>query len=106
MDAAIWVALISAGTTIITALIQNRVGKRNKAGSYILLLIIQDKVDYRIDGALPRNYDAIHDEYLTYHKNGGNGKITEAVENYDKWFRQLEMEKIEKDNKKKGSKKK
>ena len=94
MDAAVWVALISAGTTIIVALVQNRASKRSRAGSYILLLILQDKVDWRIDGTLPKNYDAIHDEYLIYHKNGGNGKITTAVEAYEKWFRDIEYEQI------------
>lgn len=94
MEAAVWVALISAGTTITVALIQNRVTKRNRAGSYILLLVLQDKVDYRVDGCLPKNFDTIHDEYETYHRNGGNGKITAAVEAYDKWFRDIELEKI------------
>lgn len=87
---AVFVAIISAGTTIITTLLQNRTRRRNKSGSYILLLIIQDKVDYRIDGSIPKNYDAINDEYVIYHNNGGNGKITTAVKDYNKWFKKLE----------------
>ena len=85
MSDAVIVALISAGTTIIAALLQKRSADRNAAKQSILQMIAEDQLAV-LYGSLPTNYQNILHEYDIYHKNGGNSYLTEKVNEYKAWF--------------------
>lgn len=85
MSDAVLVALISAGTTIISAFLTDRTAKRNAAKQSIMQMILEDHVSVS-EGHLPTNYQNILHEYDIYHKHGGNSYITEKVEEYKTWF--------------------
>lgn len=89
MSDAVIVALISAGTTIITALFQKRSADRNAAKQSILQMIAEDQLAV-LYGNLPTNYQNILHEYDIYHKNGGNSYLTEKVNEYKGWYIQME----------------
>ena len=88
------IATISAGfptvATIITAVLQSKATARNAAKQSILQMILEDQFNWSAFHRLPINYQNIIAEYEVYHKNGGNGVITEKVEDYKKWFNSLE----------------
>lgn len=88
------IATISTGlptvATIIAALLQYRTSSRNAARQAILQMILEDQFNWYAFGRFPINYQSIIAEYETYHKNGGNGVITEKVDDYKKWFASLE----------------
>lgn len=85
MSDAVIVALISAGTTIVTALLQKRNMDRNAAKQSILQMIAEDQLAV-LYKQLPTNYQNILHEYDIYHKNGGNSYVSEKVEAYKEWF--------------------
>lgn len=93
MSETITIALITAGfpvlATAVTALLQKRSNNRNAAKDSILQMIMEDKMDF-LYGGFPTNYQNILHEYDTYHKNGGNSYVSEKVENYKKWFIQVQ----------------
>lgn len=93
MSETITIALITAGfpvlATAITALLQKRSNNRNAAKDSILQMIMEDKMDF-LYGGFPTNYQNILHEYDTYHKNGGNSYVSEKVDNYKKWFIQVQ----------------
>lgn len=95
------VAMLSAGATIVTVVVKNkstnkkldehrRAMERHNAKQSILQLILEDKVDFQ-DGKFPQNYVQVHDEYDTYHANGGNGVMTKKVAEYDSWYEAIEQ---------------
>lgn len=87
---AIIVAFCAAGipatVNLITYFAQRRRSRRNSAGHDILLLIMQDQINWELFDRLPANCDTVTDEYDEYHKAGGNGKITKSVQHYEKWL--------------------
>lgn len=85
MSDAVLVALISAGTTIISAFLSDRTAKRNAAKESILQMISEDRLAI-LYNEMPTNYQNILHEYDIYHKHGGNSYITEKVEEYKTWF--------------------
>ena len=84
--------LIPAVVTLITFGVSKRQARRDKGGSYILLLINEDYTNWHMFSRLPANYDAVLDQYLDYHKAGGNGKVTKSVERYQKWHDEIAKE--------------
>lgn len=101
----ITVALIGALTTIFTIVWQTRktnqkldeqkiAAARNDAKQSILQMMMEDKVDYHLDHKLPENYSRIHEEYDTYHANGGNGLMTKKMLEYEEWYKQIEKQVI------------
>ncbi len=95
MSDAIIVALISAGTTIITSLAQRRTMARNAAKQSILQMISEDQLAV-LYGSLPTNYQNVLHEYDIYHKNGGNSYVTQKVEEYKQWFAREQAKLIDK----------
>jgi hypothetical protein len=95
MSDAVIVALISAATTIITALAQKRRTDRNAAKQSILQMIGEDQLAV-LYGGIPTNYQNVLHEYDIYHKNGGNSYVTEKVEDYKKWYVAWEHQHIDK----------
>lgn len=89
MSDAVIVALISAVTTIITALMQRRRMEENAAKQSILQMIMEDHIAVQ-EGHLPTNYQNVLHEYDIYHKNGGNSYLTEKVNEYKVWYAQME----------------
>lgn len=89
MSESVLIALITAGipavVTLITAILQHRVGARNAAKQSILQMISEDQIAVLYDD-MPTNYQNILHEYDIYHRNGGNSYITSKVENYKEWF--------------------
>lgn len=90
-------AAITAITTVITTIIRGRASARHSAKQSILQMIMEDHMAHA-EGHLPTNYQNILDEYDEYHKTGGNSYITEKVNDYKKWF--IEIQKQDFDNKK------
>lgn len=87
------IALISAGiptlATTVTAIIQSRASTRHAAKQSILQMILEDRVAVQ-EKNLPTNYQNVLREYDEYHKNGGNSFVTDKVNDYKKWFSQIE----------------
>lgn len=87
------IALISAGiptiATTITAIIQARTSNKHAAKQSIFQMILEDHVAAN-EGRLPTNYQNILSEYDVYHKNGGNSYVTEKVDAYKTWFKDLQ----------------
>lgn len=95
MSDAVIVALISAITTIITALMQRRRIEKNAAKQSILQMIGEDQLAV-LYGGIPTNYQNVLHEYDIYHKNGGNSYVSEKVECYKHWHARLEKELLDK----------
>lgn len=95
MSEAIIIALITAGfptaTTAITAICQSRTAKKNAAKDSILQMILEDHVANQ-EGHLPTNYQNVLHEFDIYSKNGGNSYVAEKVEDYKRWFVEIEKE--------------
>lgn len=89
--------IVSAIVTVITTIIRGRASARHSAKQSILQMILEDHQAVS-EGHLPTNYQNILDEYDEYHKTGGNSYITEKVNDYKKWF--VEIQKQDVDNKK------
>lgn len=87
------IALISAGiptiATTITAILQARTSNKHAAKQSIFQMILEDHVAAN-EGRLPTNYQNILREYDVYHKNGGNSYVTEKVDAYKTWFKDLQ----------------
>lgn len=88
------VALISAGIpaciTLVTALIQFRAARQNSAKQSILQMILEDKIAWIFDREFPTNYGRICDEFKVYEKAGGNGEVKKKVDEYKRWFVEVE----------------
>ena len=82
------IASIAPITTVIVGAMQSRASSRRTARYTIISLIVVDHVRV-LEGTLPENYQAIHEEFDLYLKSGGNSYIEEKVRNYDKWHHQL-----------------
>lgn len=95
MSEAVIIALITAAfptlTTAITAICQSRAAKKNDAKSAILQMIMEDHMANQ-EGHLPTNYQNILHEFDIYAKNGGNSYVAEKVEDYKRWFIEVEKE--------------
>lgn len=89
------IALITAGfptlTTAITAICQSRATKKNAAKQSILQMIMEDHMAIQ-EGKLPTNYQNVLHEFDIYHKNGGNSYLEEKVNDYKKWFVEVERQ--------------
>ena len=95
MSDAVIVALITAGiptvTTAVTAIFQSRATKKNAAKQSILQMILEDHVANQ-EGHLPTNYQNVLHEFNQYTKNGGNTYVADKVDEYKRWFVQVEKE--------------
>ena len=95
MSEAIVIALITAGfptcATALTAFFQSRRSKKNAAKQSILQMILEDHMAVQ-EGHLPTNYQNVLHEFDIYSKNGGNSYVAEKVEDYKKWFVEVERE--------------
>lgn len=87
-------AIASITTTVITAILQARASSRHSAKQSIFQMILEDHVAVQ-EGHLPTNYQNVLDEYDIYHSKGGNSYVTQKVEEYRKWFVEVERKKIE-----------
>ena len=93
MTEGIIIALISAGlptlATSITAFLQYRRSNRHDAKRSIFQLILEDRMSVQ-EGKLPTNYQNVLKEFDLYHKSGGNSYVEEKVNDYKKWFIQMQ----------------
>ena len=87
--------IVGAITTVISTIVRGRASARHSSKQSILQMIMEDHLAVA-EGHLPTNYQNILDEYDDYHKTGGNSYITEKVEEYKKWFVQIQKEDFEK----------
>ena len=78
-------------TTIVTSSLNAKTARMNAAKSSILQLIMEDRMDWR-DGKFPRNYQAVLHEFDIYTKAGGNSYVKERVEEYKKWYADIEKQ--------------
>ena len=72
---------------------QERRDARSDAKSSIQNMITQDIIRAEVLGKMPENRTDIEDEYTIYHSNGGNGKITRQVAEYNAWYEQFKPSK-------------
>lgn len=93
MSEAIIIALITAGiptiATAITAGMQSRASSKSAAKQSILQMILEDHMAVQ-EGHLPTNYQNILHEFDIYSKNGGNSYVHDKVEEYKKWWLEIE----------------
>lgn len=62
-------------------------------------MIMEDEFGWETFSRFPTNYGNIQDEYMTYHKNGGNGEVTKKVHDYNEWYVGVEEEEKNRRNK-------
>lgn len=72
---------------------QEKRDARADAKSSIQNMITQDILRAEVLGKMPENRTDIEDEYTVYHANGGNGKITRQVREYQVWYDQFKPSK-------------
>ena len=93
MSESVLIALISAGlpviATILTTILRGRASAKHSAKQSILQMIMEDHMAVA-EGRLPTNYQNILHEYDIYSKNGGNSYVESKVNEYKRWFVQLE----------------
>lgn len=77
-------------TTIITYIYTKRASVRHSAKQSILQMIMEDQFNWELFRKFPVNYGNILDEYVVYHKNGGNGEVTRRVDEYKNWYNKNE----------------
>lgn len=77
-------------TTIITYIYTKRASIRHSAKQSILQMIMEDQFNWELFRKFPMNYGNILDEYVIYHKNGGNGEVTRRVDEYKSWYNKNE----------------
>lgn len=77
-------------TTIITYIYTKRASIRHSAKQSILQMIMEDQFNWELFRKFPMNYGNILDEYVVYHKNGGNGEVTRRVDEYKGWYNKNE----------------
>lgn len=79
-------------TTIVTARRASSKADRYDAKNSIIMMIMEDHQQV-MEGKLPTNYQNVLHEYDIYHANGGNSYISEKVENYKAWFKEIQANK-------------
>lgn len=88
-------ALITAGipstATVVVAFIQGRLMSKHAARQSILQLIMEDHMAVA-EGRLPTNYQSVLLEYDNYRKAGGNSYVTDKVDEYKKWFSNIQSQ--------------
>lgn len=95
MTEEIIIAAISAGfptvATIVTAKIQARTADKNAAKHSILQMILEDHMAVA-EGRLPTNYQNILHDFDIYTRAGGNSYLKDKVEEYKRWFADIEKQ--------------
>lgn len=71
---------------------QSRERKMNSAKQSILLMIQEDYMAVELMKKLPDNHQRILHEYKEYTDNNGNGIVKEKVDEYLKWYSELNLE--------------
>lgn len=88
------IAAISAGfptvATIVTAALQAKNAAKNAAKQSILQMIMEDHMAVQ-EGKLPTNYQNILHEFDIYSRNGGNSYVESKVEEYKRWWAEIEQ---------------
>ena len=79
-------------TTIVTARRASSKADRYDAKNSIIMMIMEDH-QLVTEGKLPINYQNVLHEYDIYHANGGNSYISEKVEDYKTWFKEIQAKK-------------
>ena len=79
-------------TTIVTARRASSKADTYDAKNSILMMITEDHQQV-MEGKLPINYQNVLHEYDIYHANGGNSYISEKVEDYKTWFKEIQANK-------------
>lgn len=82
-------AVATIATTVISALKAGSKADKYDAKNSIIMMILEDHM-LVAENKMPVNYQNILHEYDIYHANGGNSYITEKVETYKKWFKDME----------------
>lgn len=78
--------------TIVTARKASSKADRYDAKNSILMMIAEDHQQV-MEGKFPTNYQNVLHEYDIYHANGGNSYISEKVESYKTWFKEIQAKK-------------
>lgn len=83
---------VPSATSVLVGFFNYKVASRNSAKSSILQLIMEDRMDWK-DGKFPSNYQAVLHEYDIYKKNGGNSYVESRVDDYKKWYKEIQEQK-------------
>lgn len=83
---------LPAIVTLITSLLHAKTAARNAAKQSILQMILEDHVA-AAENRIPTNYQNILHEFDIYTAKGGNSYVHDKVEEYKKWFAELEEKK-------------
>lgn len=81
-------ACVPASVTVYTNKKSTRRAEMHAARQSILQLILEDKVAV-MSGSVPENYQAVLSEFDDYEKNGGNHYVKGKVEEYTKWYKEV-----------------
>ena len=67
-----------------------QLAEKNAAKSSIQNMITQDIIRAELLKKMPENRDNIENEYIIYHKAGGNGSVTRQYAEYCDWYSEQE----------------
>ena len=79
---------VPASVTLLSSRRLRKQSNKHSTRSDIMQLIIEDHVRV-MEGNLPENRQAIHDEYDEYKQNGGNSYIHQKVDEYELWYNKI-----------------
>jgi len=85
----ILIAIIPAIVTLVTTILNRIDSNKNYSKMFILQMIGEDRLKEHL-GIMPVNYQAVLHEFDIYTKNGGNSYVKEKVEEYKKWYKDLD----------------
>ena len=84
------ISIMTFGSTVVSYLGIRRQNNRSEAKQALLMMINDDQMRWELYRELPKNWADIQDEYEKYHKAGGNGMMTKRVNDYNKWYNDVQ----------------
>lgn len=97
------IGLVASSLAPIATIVTHRSTKKDLARiemkNSILQMILEDEFGWETYGKIPVNYQNILHDFDIYKANKGNSYIEDKVEDYKKWFHEVESSEKKEDKK-------
>lgn len=84
------ISVMTFGSTLFSYLNIKKQNNRSEAKQALLMMINDDQMRWELYKEIPKNWADIQDEYEKYHKADGNGMMTKRVNDYNKWYNEVQ----------------
>ena len=84
------ISVMTFGSTLFSYLNIKKQNNRSEAKQALLMMINDDQMRWELYKKIPKNWADIQDEYEKYHKADGNGMMTKRVNDYNKWYNEVQ----------------